>query len=125
MAVAHKATAAQNLLVRSIRIENCFIARDGIAVYVIDARIGNKFILEDALILVIFECPILRVHYIVPVQRVALPIGFLELEPRDRVLHTQNVLVEVDPEPPRVLVLISLVRPPSASAFFPGIRTLT
>ena len=39
--------------------------------------------------------------------------GLFELEPRDCILNAQDVLIEVDPEPLGVLVLISLVRPPA------------
>lgn len=46
--------------------------------------------------------------------------GLLELKSRDRILHAQDILIEVDPEPLRVLVLISLVRPPACKSFCIG-----
>ena len=46
--------------------------------------------------------------------------GLFELKPRHRVLYAEDVLVEVDPEPLGVLVLISLVRPPACKSFCIG-----
>ena len=46
--------------------------------------------------------------------------GLLELKSRDRILHAQNVLIEVDPEPLGVLVLDPLVRPLACKSFCIG-----
>lgn len=54
-AVPHEAPTPQDTLVVCVGPEGLLVAREDLAVDVVDARVGNQLVLEDTLVLVVLE----------------------------------------------------------------------